>query len=163
MKKGLRPPVREGVHVGGDSETSPDEEGIKTSRGVRSSGRRGIRRQALMKKGLRLSSMTIPFPSLIRRQALMKKGLRPRPVRARGAARGIRRQALMKKGLRLGNLPTGRWCFDSETSPDEEGIKTDRTPSPFSHPYSETSPDEEGIKTDPKRHYVAKEGFGDKP
>ena len=101
MKKGLRLDREAQAARGLHSETSPDEEGIKTLLRRRRGGYICIRRQALMKKGLRLV------------------------INALVPVRPIRRQALMKKGLR--QLDGGIAVADavhSETSPDEEGIKT---------------------------------------
>ena len=59
-----------------DSERSPDEEGIKTVPDGHRQPPRRIRREALMKKGLRRSPSPGSTSRRIRREALMKKGLR---------------------------------------------------------------------------------------
>ena len=54
MKKGLRQEMRKDFSFHFHSETSPDEEGIKTLAVGQARAGPPIRRQALMKKGLRL-------------------------------------------------------------------------------------------------------------
>ena len=70
----------------------------------------------------------------------------------------------MKKGLRLYIIQIYYHLgIDSETSPDEEGIKTFSLFVVPLFPYSETSPDEEGIKTTNALCTRSLSTFGDKP
>ena len=101
-----------------------------------------------MKKGLRppvwLDRRTTAIPTA----DLMKKGLRQVEANVLALV-AIPTADLMKKGLRqffqVGPLAQ----VDSNSRPDEEGIKTDQYAHLESEAHSNSRPDEEGIKTSP--------------
>ena len=106
----------------------------------------------LMKKGLRplTNPLTLVACSVLK-APLMKKGLRrSKPPGVNDRVCEILKAPLMKKGLRQCRHPEQVAIgVDSESSPDEEGVETERFQAndcqiPKS---SESSPDEEGVET----------------
>ena len=128
------------------SKECPDIEGIKTLILRGPAAQNGVRRNALISKGLRPKIDVFHSATFVRRNALISKGLRRR-FRAEGYCYAGSKECPDIEGIKT-PAPFLPWaCQGSKECPDIEGIKTVLVERPECDRSSKECPDIEGIKT----------------